>query len=79
MFDNTWAYGVEPTQHPYYQPVVECTYWTVLGSLNTLNTIQFTNKKTSSEEFDEVNKVVLDGISYNTNGTYVKRTMENYL
>ena len=32
---------------------------------NNCETIQFTNKTTSSEEFDGVNKIVLDGISAN--------------
>ena len=38
----------------------------MLGSLNNWNIIQFTNKIKSSEEFDELHKVVLDGISENT-------------
>ena len=37
----------------------------MLGSSNNCNTIQFTNKKTSSEDFYEVHKVVLAGISGN--------------
>ena len=39
----------------------------MLFSFNNWNTIQSTNKKTSSEDFYEVNKVVLDGISENMN------------
>ena len=37
----------------------------MLGYFNDWNTIQLTNKNKSSEDFDEVNKVVLDGISAN--------------
>ena len=51
-------------QQPHYQPVVYCTYWSVLGNFNNWNTAQVKNK-TSIEEFDEVYKVVFDGISAN--------------
>ena len=37
----------------------------MLGSLNNWNIIQLTNKTTSSEDFDGVHKVVLDGIRDN--------------
>ena len=37
----------------------------MLGSLNDWNIIQFSNKTTSSEEFDEVHKVAPDVISDN--------------
>ena len=37
----------------------------MLGSLNNWNIIQFTNKTISSEEFDDIHKVLLDGISGN--------------
>ena len=37
----------------------------MLGSFNNWNIIQFTDKTTSSEDFDAVHKVVLDCISYN--------------
>ena len=37
----------------------------MLGSSNNWNIIQFTTKKASSEDFDAVNKVVLDGINGN--------------
>ena len=37
----------------------------MLGSFNNWNIIKFTNKTTSSEYFDDVHKVVLDGISDN--------------
>ena len=63
MLDNLWAYKVDPNKQPRYQPVVYCTYWTVLGSFNKWNIIQFTNKTTSSEYFDAVHTVVLYGIS----------------
>ena len=62
MLDNTWDYGVEHTKHTRYQPVVECTYWPVLGSFNKRNIVKIT-KKTSSEDFDELHKVFIDDIS----------------
>ena len=65
MLDNPWAYGVDYTKNPRYQPVVECTYWRVLVFFNNWNIIQFTNKTTSSEDFDSLHKVVLDYISDN--------------
>ena len=37
----------------------------MLGSFNNWNIIKFTNKKTLSELFDAVHKLVLDGISNN--------------
>ena len=63
MLDKSWDYCVEPTKQPCYQPVVDCTYWPVLGSLNNWNIINFTNKTTPSGDFDTVHEVVLDGIS----------------
>ena len=65
MLDKPWYYGVEPTKQLRYQPVFDWTYWNGLDSFNNWNIIQFTNKIISSEEFDEVRKVVLDGISEN--------------
>ena len=65
MLNNSWYYVADPTKQPHYQYVEEYTYWNVLGSLNNWNTIKFTNKYTSSEDFDAMHKVVIDGISDN--------------
>ena len=65
MLDNTWDYGVEPTKKPCYQPVDECTYLHVLGSLNIRNIVNFTNRTTSSDDFDAVHKVVIEDICGN--------------
>ena len=43
MLDKPWAYTVNPTKHPCYQTVDDCTYWPVLDSLNNWNVIQFAN------------------------------------
>ena len=63
MLDKTWAHDVAHAQQPRYHPVIGCTYWTMLGSLNDWNIIKFKNKNTSSEDFNKVHKVVLGGIS----------------
>ena len=65
MLDNTWDPGVAHVQKICYQPVVDWTYWSVFVYFNNCDTIQFTNKSISSEDFDGVNKIVLDGFSAN--------------
>ena len=65
MLDKPWDYVVDPTKHLCYQPVVYFTKWTVLGSFNNWNIIQFNNKRTPIEYFDALHKVFLDGISDN--------------
>ena len=65
MLENTWDPGADHIQQTHYQAVVDCTYWPMLGSFKKYNTIKFANKTTCSEDFDEVHKVFLDGISTN--------------
>ena len=65
MLEKLRYYGVNPNKQPHYQSVVDCTYWPVLGSFTNWKIIQFTNKTTPIEDFDEVHKVVLYGISVN--------------
>ena len=65
MLDNPCATDVNGTEQPIYQPVIDCTYWPVLRSLNNWNIVRFTNKTTSGEYFDEVHQVFIDGISEN--------------
>ena len=48
-----------------YKPVTKCTYWPVLGSFNNWNIIELSSKSTSSDTFDEIHQVVLDGICDN--------------
>ena len=62
MLEHPWAYGVDPNKQPYRQPVVDCTYWPVLGSFKHHSIYQF---RISIEYFYEVHKVFLDGISEN--------------
>ena len=65
MLDKPWAYKVDPKKYPHYQPIADCKYCPVLVYFNNWNIIQFTNKTTSSEDFDAVHKLVLDHISEN--------------
>ena len=59
MLDNLFVYKLVHNKHPHYQPVVDYTYWHVLGSFNNWNIIQLINKTTPSEYFDSVHKVGL--------------------
>ena len=65
MLDKPWISGIHSTRQARYQPVTNCTYWPVLGPYNTWNIIELTQKQIPYEEFYEINKVVLDGISEN--------------
>ena len=66
MIDKPWISGIPSDEQESYKPVTNCTYWPVLGQFNNWNTIQLSQKSTPSDEFDEINLVVLDGISDNT-------------
>ena len=48
-----------------YKPVTECTDWTVLGPLINWDIIQFPHHSTPNDAFNEIQQVVLDGISDN--------------
>ena len=65
MLDKTWIPGLTPEKQPRYQPVTDCYYWPVLGSFNNWNIILLSQKATTSEAFEEIHKVLLDGISDN--------------
>ena len=65
MLDKPWIYGIPSKKQARYQPVTYFTYWPVLGSYNNCNIINLTPKSTPFEVFDEINQVVLDGISDN--------------
>ena len=47
MLDKPCDPGVEPTQKPRNQPAFDFTYWSVLGTFNEWNIIQFIKKTTS--------------------------------
>ena len=65
MLYKPCIYGTPPDKQERYKPVTKCTYWTVLGAFNNCNVIQLSSKSTSSDTFDEIHQVVLDGISDN--------------
>ena len=75
MLDNPWIYSISLDKQEHYKPVTNCTYWPVLGSFNNWNIIELLPKSTSSDTFDEIHQVFLDGISNNMallveSGTY---------
>ena len=71
VLDKPWAPDVDHGQKSCYQPLVDFTYWYMLGTFNNCNIVQFTNKNASSEDFDEVNKIfLLDQFQYGIIGTY---------
>ena len=63
--DKPWKPGVPPHQHPQYEPVKYCIYWPVFDYFNNRDIINFPHKATSSEDIENNNEVVLDGISEN--------------
>ena len=65
MLDKPWISGIPSDKQDRYKPVTKCTYWLVLGYFNNWNIIQLSSKSTSSNTFDEIHQVVLDGISDN--------------
>ena len=75
ILEKHWISGIQSDKQERYKPVTKCTYWPVLGYFNNWNNIQFSSKSTSSDTFDEIHQVVLDGISDNMeslveSGTY---------
>ena len=65
MLDKPWISGIPSEKQERYKPVTKCTYWLVLGAFNNWKIIELSSKSTSSETFDEIHHVVLDGISDN--------------
>ena len=65
MLDKPWISGISSDKQEQYKPVTKCTYWPVLGAFNNWNIIQLSSNSTSSDTFDEIHQVVLDGISDN--------------
>ena len=63
--DKLWISGIPSDEQESYKPVTKCTYWPVLGSIINWNIIQLSHKSTPSNEFDEIQQVVIDGISDN--------------
>ena len=62
MLDKPWVPGLPPHQQHFYQPLQYCTYCPVLGSFNNWDIITLSHKYMTSEAFEEMHQVVLDGI-----------------
>ena len=62
MLNKPWISGIPSDKKDRYKPVNKYTYWPVLGAFNNWNIIQLSSKSTSSDTFDEIHQVVLDGI-----------------
>ena len=62
---QTWGIRYSNREKEHYKSVTKCTYWPVLGAFNNWKIIELSSKSTSSETFDEIYQVVLDGIGDN--------------
>ena len=65
MLEKPWISDIPPYEQERYKPVIKCNYWPVLGSFDNWNIIQLSHKSTPSDAIDEIQKVVLYGISDN--------------
>ena len=65
ILDKPWIHGLKPPQQPLYRHVTDLNYWTFLGSFNKCGIITLSYKATTSDSFEEIHQVVLDGISKN--------------
>ena len=65
MIDKPWISGISSDKQERYKPIINCTYWPVLGPFENWNVILLSHKLTPYGAFDEIHQVVLDGISYN--------------
>ena len=54
MIYKHWISGIPPDKQEHYKPVINCTYWLVLGTFNNWNIIQFSQKSTPNDAFDEI-------------------------
>ena len=66
MLYKPCIHGLTTQQYPPYQSVTDQNYWLVISSFNNWNIIKFQHKSTTGEDFKDIHKVVLDGISENT-------------
>ena len=65
MLEKPYIPGLTPEKQQHYQPVTDWSYWPVLGSFKNCNIITLSHKATTSEDFEEIRQVILDGISDN--------------
>ena len=62
--NKTWVHCLTPQQKLRCQPVIDWTYWPLLGSFNNWNIITLSHKATTSDVFEEINQVLLDVVIY---------------
>ena len=65
MLDQPWISGIQSTKQARYQPAINFTYWPVPVPYNDWNIFHITPKSKTSEAFDEIHQVFIDGISEN--------------
>ena len=65
ILNKPWIYSIPTDAQEGYEPVTKCTYWIVLGYFKNWTMIQLSHKSTTSNTFDEIHQVVLDGINDN--------------
>ena len=65
MLENPQDPGVTQPNQLCRQPVQYCTYWPMLGYFNIWNTTTTSNENTTSEDFEKIHQILLDGISAN--------------
>ena len=65
MLEKPWIYGIPSKKQTHYQPFTNCTYWQVLGLYKNCKIIELTPKSLPFEAFDDIHKVILEGIGEN--------------
>ena len=62
--DAQWFTCNRDVEHPRYWRVDNVVYVSNIGSFNEWKPVTFDNSSTTEEEFDDINQVIIDGISY---------------
>ena len=65
MLDKPCISGIPSDKQERYKPVTNCTYWSVLGTIENWNIIQLSQKSTPYNVLDEIHQVIIYGISEN--------------
>ena len=52
--------GITSKKQARYQPVTDCTYWSVISSYKNWNIVHLTPKSTPFEAFEDINQVDID-------------------
>ena len=57
MLGRTWVNGLPPHQQPFYQSVIDFTYWPLIGSFTNWNILKSSQKATTSATFEEIHHI----------------------